>query len=100
MLTYQVTLDAIGSNEDKADFHKFLSNNKVPFRIKLKEAIDPTNPLTLILLSGLTPTLIRMLYDYMQGRKDKGKDTGFRLLIKTEKEIIEITARTTPKDLV
>src|SRR5438876_12434583 len=90
----QTAVDVIGSNEDKFEFQKFLKENNVPFNFKLKESVDPT-AFTLGLLTALTPMLIRLFYDYTQGRKDK----GFRLVVHIGKEAVEISARTTPKDL-
>jgi len=91
----QTAIDVIGSNEDRFEFEKFLKDNKVSFNFKLREAVDPIHALTLGLLTGLTPTLIRILYDFVQSRKDK----GFRLRVHTGRGVVEITAKTTPKDL-
>ena|SRR5437879_12424469 len=95
MFSSSASLDVIGSDEDKFDFQNYLKAKGVSFNFVVKETVDPINPLTLGLLTGLTPTLIRILYDYVQSRKDK----GFRLRVHTGKGIIEITAKTTPKDL-
>ncbi len=89
------SLDVIGNDEDKGDFQKFLKDNHVSFNYVIKETVDPINPLTLGLLTGLTPTLVRILYDYVQSRRDK----GFRLRVHTGQGVVDISARTTPKDL-
>ena len=95
MFTSNASLDVIGSESDKYDFQSYLKTKGISFNYVVKETVDPVNPLTLGILTAVTPTLIQILYDYVKNRKDK----GFRLRVHTGKGIVEITAKTTPKDL-